>query len=83
MQKFVSILGHKRKRIITDRYFKLIGSVVADYFESDPDNVDNPEASQIVGAPSDRQNQNDIAETRRKNIMSLCRTWLVSNLSPT
>ena len=83
IQHFVSILGHKRKRIIADRDFKLIGSVVADYFESDPDNVDNSEVSQIIGAPSGRQNQNDIAKTRWKNIMSLCRTWLVSNLSPT
>ena len=29
-----------------------IGDVVADYFELDPDNVDNPEVSQIAGVPS-------------------------------
>ena len=41
--------------MITDRDFKWIGVLVADYLELDPDNVDNPEDSQIVGAPSGRQ----------------------------
>ena len=42
--------------MITDRDFKWIGVLVADYLELDPDNVDNPEDSQIAGAPSGRQN---------------------------
>ena len=42
--------------MITDRDFKWICVLVADYLELDPDNVDNPEDSQIAGAPSGRQN---------------------------
>ena len=45
MQKFGGILGHKPKRMIADRNFKLIGGVVADYLELNPNNVDNPEVS--------------------------------------
>ena len=69
--------------MITDRDFKWIGVLVADYLELDPDNVDNPEVSLIAGASSGRQIQNALAEIRWKNIMSLFRTWLTSNLLPT
>ena len=69
--------------MIADRNFKLIGGVVADYLELNPNNVDNPEVSQIAGASSGRQIQNTLAEIRWKNIMSLFRTWLTSNLLPT
>ena len=82
MQKCVGILGHKPKRMIAYGDFKLISGVVADYLKLDPDNVDNPEVSHITGSPSDRQNQNDLAEIRWKNIMSLYKKWLTSNLLP-
>ena len=55
IQKFVGILGRKSKRMIVDRDFKSISGVVADHLELDPDNVDNSEVSQIVGAPRGRQ----------------------------
>ena len=74
------ILGHKPKRMIADRDFKLVGGVVADYLQLDPTNADIPNVSQVTGAPSGRQNQNGLAEIRWKNIMNLCRNWLTTNL---
>ena len=67
MQNFVDILGHKSKRMIVDIDFKVIGGIVADYLELNPNNVNR--------APSGRQNQNGLAKIRWKTIMSLCRTW--------
>ena len=57
--------------MIADRDFKLIGCVVADYLELDADNVDNPEISQISGAPSGRQNQKYLAETVEEHYESM------------
>ena len=62
----MSILGHKSKRMINDRDFKLIGGITADYLA-------NPEVSQTTGTPSGRQHQG-LAEIRWKNIISICRT---------
>ena len=69
--------------MIDVRDFKSIGGVVADYWELALDNVDNPEVSRITGAPSSQQNQNSSVEIKWKNITSLYRTWLTSNLLST
>ena len=69
--------------MIDVRAFKSIGGVVADYWELALDNVDNPEVSRITGAPSSQQNQNSSVEIKWKNITSLYRTWLTSNLLST
>ena len=82
MQMFVGLLGHKPKRMIADRDFKLLGGVVVDYLQLDLTNADIPNVSQVTGTLSGRQNQNELAETRWKNTMNLCRNWLTTNLFP-
>jgi len=55
MQLFVAKIGHKPKRMLADREFKLIGGIVAEYLQLDPDNINEPNVSQVAGAPSGRQ----------------------------
>ena len=82
MQPFVAKIGYKPKRMLADRDFKLIEDIVADYQQLDPDNINEPNASQVVGASPGRQNQNDLAEIRWENIMNISRNWLTTNLLP-
>ena len=82
MQLFVAKIGYKSKRMLADRDFKLIGGIVADYLQLDPDNINEKNVSQVAGAPSGRQNQNDLVEIRWKNIMNISRNWLTTNLLP-
>ena len=54
MQLFDTKIGHKPKIMLADRDFKLIGGIVADYLQLDPNNIDQPNVSQVSGVPSVR-----------------------------
>ena len=82
MQLFVAKIGHEPKRMLADRDFKLIGGIIADCLQLDPDNINEPNVSQIAGAPSGNQNQNGLVEIRSKDIMNISRNWLITNLLP-
>ena len=70
---FIRQLGHKCKRMIADRYFKLIREVVVDYLQLDQLDMHISNITQVKGTPKWCQNQNRLAEIRWKNIMSLRR----------
>ena len=83
IKKFVSQLGRKPSRMIADRDFKLIGGIVADYLELHDNNTDTTTTTQLTGASTGRQIQNDLVEWKWKNVMNMARNWLASNLLPT
>ena len=83
MKQFVSQLGRKSSRIISDRDFKLIGGIVSDYLGLYDNNINTTPTTQLAGAPVSRQNQNGIVECKWKNFMNMARNWLASNLLPT
>ena len=62
MKKFVSQLGRKPSRIVSDRDFKLIGGIISGYLELHDNNLDTELTTQLAGALAGRKNQNGLVE---------------------
>ena len=66
-----------------DRNFKLIGGSIALYLKTPTLDNNVIQTKHMSGAPDGRQNQNRLIESHWKEIMTLARSWLASNLLPT
>eukprot|EP00957_Ditylum_brightwellii_P197012 15009238-Ditylum_brightwellii.AAC.1 len=75
--------GKLPARMIADQDFKLIGGKMAEFLEETAwkEEIQREQCS-VSGAPTGRQNQNDLAEIKWKHVMNMVRNWLTSNYLP-
>ena len=66
MKLFVSHLGRKPKKMFTERDLKVIGGVVAEFLERNDNPSSTEPISQVIGVPTNRQNQNGLTKFRWK-----------------
>lgn len=57
----------------TDRDFELIGGIVSEKLETNEDAKSIELTLQVIGAPTNRQNQISLAKIRWKNLLILSR----------
>ena len=74
IKQFIRQIGFYPKEMLADRDFKLIGGIVAAFFD---DNF-----TLTAGAPGHRQNQNGLAEANWKYLCTIARNYLTEHYLP-
>ena len=82
MSTITEDIGGKPLRMLADWDFRLIDGEVAAFLELDDQSDPNGIQTHVVGVPARRQNQNGLAEIRRKKILNMVRNRMTSNLLP-